>query len=164
MQFCFSYDRDLSGSQICTFDAPVDDWVIVDEGAQVSTVSCGQNGGKAHSLEILQERTTSIDIAMLVLPYTMELQSLRFFYREWITSTGGGIRLLNDQGKVEVGIATDNPQLIVQDKQSFHEVHGGPRDPRYGMWVRVEVECHWSSRSLNVTWTRMDDDSTLHTY
>lgn len=159
----FLCDRDLRDKAASKFEAKASDWDIVGEGVHISDTSC-INTRNEQSIEIQQAPTSGVDVAIHVLPYTMRFQFLRFYYYEWASSWGGGIRLLNDQNQVEMGIATDNPEFDVHDRHGFYHVHGGLRNPRYQVWVRVDVDFDWSSRKFNATWTRMDDGSVVHAH
>lgn len=60
---------------------------------------------------------------------------------------GGGLRVLNSEGEVEVGVATDNPQWVVEDGLGRGTVSEGDG---YDRWVSVTITFDWAAERVKV--------------
>lgn len=68
---------------------------------------------------------------------------------------------MNSEGRMELGVATNTPELQVDHRDGFEEVHqGGP----YEIWMRINIVIRWPERQFSVTWTPLDENSVLHTF
>jgi len=63
-------------------------------------------------------------------------RDFEFYWNESSNSHGGGVRLFNSNGNVEMGAATNNPQWIVDSGNGMEEVYYGDG---YDRWIRVRV-------------------------
>lgn len=81
------------------------------------------------------------------------LAEFEFFFEEWSSSTGGGVRFLNSNGNVEFGIATDNPEWDVDAANYSGQVHGGGG---YNNWIRFRVTFDWAKGTFSVDFEDMD--------
>lgn len=70
-----------------------------------------------------------------------------YYWSESSASWGGGIRLLNDAGDVEIGTTSDNPQWVVDDAEGITQVDSGTE---YQRWVRVSLRFDWSDGTVEV--------------
>lgn len=71
----------------------------------------------------------------------------RYYWYESSASWGGGIRLLNDAGDVEIGTTSDNPQWVVDDGEGIAQVDSGTE---YQRWIRVSLRFDWSDGTADV--------------
>jgi hypothetical protein len=79
----------------------------------------------------------------------------RFEFR-WLesdSSYGGGVRLLNSNGTVEIGVGTTNPQWIVDGANGVTQVADGVS---YEQWVETAVAFDWEAGTATVTFEAVD--------
>lgn len=81
-----------------------------------------------------------------------------WYFNEPSAQKGGGIRLWNSNGNLEMGVATDNPQWFINDGNGFNEVYGGDG---YDRWVEVLITLNWGANAFDITIT---DLSTFSEY
>lgn len=63
-----------------------------------------------------------------------------YYWAETGGSYGGGLRLLNGDGAVEIGTASDNPQWVVDDAEGVATVDRGGD---FGNWIRTDIRFDW---------------------
>eukprot|EP01138_Halocafeteria_seosinensis_P009060 gb/GECG01009260.1/.p1 GENE.gb/GECG01009260.1/~~gb/GECG01009260.1/.p1 ORF type:complete len:1215 (+),score=111.19 gb/GECG01009260.1/:1-3645(+) len=130
------------------------DWAVCDNRVRYSTCCGGNNTGT----KIREASSFSTDIASHILPQPNEIEALSYFYYEWGGSDGGGIRLFNRQGIMELGIATH--------RESNLEVMDGSNAPvqtntkAYKVWFRVDVNIHWGINEVSLNLMEMGVNST----
>lgn len=73
---------------------------------------------------------------------------VRYYWHEREASFGGGLRLVNSEGDVELGTATNNPGWLVDGADGPTEFHGGDG---YGRWVRADIALDWDTGTATVT-------------
>ena len=77
------------------------------------------------------------------------INRFEFYYREVSNnSNGGGIRMYNSNGNVELGLATDNPDWVADGANGPNVFYGGDG---YERWVRAEAVFDWSAGTATVT-------------
>lgn len=74
--------------------------------------------------------------------------TIEHYWYEREESFGGGLRLVNSRGNVELGVATDNPEWVVEGADGFTEVYGGDG---YGRWIRTTIDFDWAAGTASVT-------------
>lgn len=80
-----------------------------------------------------------------------------FFWNEDSSSYGGGIRLLNSNDNIELGVATNNPQWYIDDNNGFEQVYGGDG---YDRWTRFTVTFNWDVGTFDVNFKDLQTGST----
>lgn len=70
-----------------------------------------------------------------------------YFWNETANSYGGGIRLINSNGNVEAGFATDNPQWEIDDGGGIETVYSGDG---YDRWIRYTITFDWSKGTFDI--------------
>jgi|GEM_PF-1210941 len=125
------FEEDLSAWQV------VDDrWTRTDAVAYRDTYSA-----------LMSASSNVTRIATAALPETRQLGRFAYAWQESDASWGGGIRLLNERGEVEIGFATNNPQWVVDDANGLSQVHQGVG---YETWVTTSVEFDWQESAALV--------------
>jgi hypothetical protein len=69
------------------------------------------------------------------------------YWYEREASFGGGLRLVNSEGDVELGTATNNPEWLVDGDDGPTELYAGDG---YGRWVRVDIAFDWDAGTATV--------------
>ncbi|WP_254822179.1 hypothetical protein [Haloglomus halophilum] len=72
------------------------------------------------------------------------------YWYERAASFGGGLRLVNSDGEVELSVGTDNPTWFVEDGDGTTELYDGDG---YDRWVRTTVALDWEAGTASVTFT-----------
>lgn len=75
------------------------------------------------------------------------IREFSYYWYESSASWGGGVRLLNDAGDVEIGTTSDNPQWVVDDGDGLTQVDSGTE---YQRWIRVSLRFDWSSGTVEI--------------
>lgn len=84
-------------------------------------------------------------------PYSNGKQVSYFEYHYWEkdpSSSGGGVKLKNSNGNLEIGTATDNPEYFVEAEYSYGDVADSGN---YASWVTVSFDFDWSAGTVDVT-------------
>jgi len=81
----------------------------------------------------------------------LQITTFEYYWKERIRSSGGGIRLRNSNGNVELSTMTDNPQWEIETANGINEV----KDPRpaiaqYGSWTRFTVTFDWGAGTFDI--------------
>jgi len=79
-----------------------------------------------------------------------------FYYKERSDSFGGGIRLVNSDGNIELGIATDNPNYHIDDGNGDEGLSNG----EVGVWHRMTVVFDWSQGEFSVDFENLSNNNT----
>lgn len=80
-----------------------------------------------------------------------------YYWLEVGGSYGGGVRLLNDAGGVELGFATDNPEWVVDDASGVDIVGSGEG---YERWVETAAAFDWAAGTAVVTFRDLESGET----
>ena len=86
-----------------------------------------------------------------------EIGFFRFYYQETTNQSGGGFRLLNSNGNVEFGAASDNDEYEVDGATGITQLSDGSG---YDDWVRVTLTFDWSAGTVDVEFYNIPDDDT----
>ena len=81
-----------------------------------------------------------------------------YYWYETDDSFGGGIRLFNSNGNVEVGTATDNPEWDIDDGNGVNQVYGGDG---YGRWVRFRLTFDWGAGTFSADFEDLQSGSSF---
>eukprot|EP01138_Halocafeteria_seosinensis_P009059 gb/GECG01009259.1/.p1 GENE.gb/GECG01009259.1/~~gb/GECG01009259.1/.p1 ORF type:complete len:1219 (+),score=131.50 gb/GECG01009259.1/:1-3657(+) len=130
------------------------DWAVCDNRVRYSTCCGGNNTGT----KIREASSFSTDIASHILPQPNEIEALSYFYYEWGGSDGGGIRLFNRQGTMELGIASDKGSNLKVMDASNVLVHANTKT--YEVWFRVDVNFHWGRGQFSLNLAKVGVNST----
>lgn len=79
----------------------------------------------------------------------VQITSFEFYWYETSSSTGGGIRLYDNNENPVIGVATDNPQWDIEDADGFKEVDGGGS---YDTWYFVKIVFDWVGGLCDIHW------------
>lgn len=82
----------------------------------------------------------------------------QYYWQGTSNSFGAGMRLLNSDGNVELGLASNNPQWKIDDGNGIETVFGGDGNDR---WVRFSVGFNWQQGTFSVD---LEDTQTGSTY
>lgn len=80
-----------------------------------------------------------------------------YYWLEVGGSYGGGVRLLNDAGEVELGFATDNPEWVVDDASGVEVVGSGEG---YERWVETAAAFDWAAGTADVSFRDLESGET----
>lgn len=129
------------------------------DGVQVSTGTCD---GTSQSMEIRSGASTNVvDVAVHTLAQAEYISRLSYYYLEWSISNGGGIRLVDTEDNMILGVATDNPQLDVADATGiFNGINTLPGG-NYNRWIQVRATIDWDRSTFSVVWESVGDDITF---
>lgn len=137
-----------------TFEKGLNKWdVYTDSFTQSDQEYKGSYSGGASSgglnKRILAEKVLA--------PNGYKPSKLTYYYYEYQTSHGGGIRIVNSDGEYEVGTATDNPEFDVSSAESI-----GQRDEGSGYknWVKVEINFDWKNDEFTYTFEDLNTGRT----
>lgn len=83
----------------------------------------------------------------LILEGGSQIEEFSFYWLELEQSFGGGIRLLNSNNDVEIGVATDNPNWMIDAANGPRDVYGGDG---YGRWIRSDISIDWADGTAEV--------------
>ncbi|PSP79668.1 hypothetical protein BRC81_03970 [Halobacteriales archaeon QS_1_68_20] len=128
----------LADSRFDSFENGLGDWAVQHGGFSTRGVSIRGSvsaGNFEASSSLVQASWTAYDGGE-------RPRRFSFYYRETHNSNGGGVRLKNSDGNVEVGFATDNPQWKVFDAQGSKHLSAV---------TATSAGCTWSSRSTGRT-------------
>jgi hypothetical protein len=90
--------------------------------------------------------------------YPTQPSGFEYFWQEKkIESFGGGIRLLNSNGEVEVGLASNNPEWTIDDGNGIYEVFSGDG---YNRWVRFKITFDWENGTFSTDFEDLKSGST----
>jgi hypothetical protein len=81
----------------------------------------------------------------------------QFYWQETSNSTGGGIRLVNSDGNVEIGVGTDNPEWQIDDAASFRQIYNADG---YNRWVRFTLIFDWAAEAYSYDFEDLQSGST----
>jgi len=88
-----------------------------------------------------------------------QLASFSMFYWEQSSGNGGeGWRFVDENNTIALGVASNNPQLVVEDNNGNEQV----ADPSWldtEMWIKVDVSFDWGAGTFDVTWTDAETQS-----
>ncbi|MCY4730553.1 hypothetical protein KY092_08270 [Natronomonas gomsonensis] len=131
-------------------DGSLDGWTVnelsvVSDRSFQSTYSVYSNNGLGSS-------TQAYDI---ISNGGKQLDTFSYYYQETSSSAGGGVRLVNSDGDFEIGVATANPQLQIDDNNGIEQVAYGS----YDTWYRVEYDFDWTNNDVDITWENMGSGS-----
>eukprot|EP01138_Halocafeteria_seosinensis_P013879 gb/GECG01014172.1/.p1 GENE.gb/GECG01014172.1/~~gb/GECG01014172.1/.p1 ORF type:complete len:280 (+),score=30.70 gb/GECG01014172.1/:1-840(+) len=135
------------------------EWDIHHSSVEWKNDTC--DNGASKSLEI-QSGTINKDVATHTLPFPHKIKSFSFFYYEWSSSNGGGIRLVNEDDELELGFGTNNPQFMVDDGSGLDWKTGSNID--YKQWLRIKVDINWGASTFTATLIRVDDSHVIEQY
>lgn len=79
----------------------------------------------------------------------VKISEFEYYYQETINSSGAGIRLINSNGNVEVGTASDNPQWAIDDGNG---TDGEVEKSQYDTWHRITLTFDWTAGTFSVDW------------
>lgn len=86
------------------------------------------------------------------------IQKFEYFWQETGSSTGAGIRLINSNGGVELGVASDNPEWDIDDGNGIDAtVYAGDG---YDRWVRFTITFDWDNGTFDVDFEDLTSGST----
>ena len=91
----------------------------------------------------------------------LRIRRLTFFYQETSGSTGGGLRFFDENDQDLLGVATDNPQHLIDDANGFSE---GSYGTEYDIWVKVDVIFDWAAETADVRFTPQLEDGSPSRY
>lgn len=83
----------------------------------------------------------------------VQITSFEYYWQETQNSSGNGIRLINSNGNVEVGTATDNPQWEIDDGNGLSEVTNYQTNA-YDIWTRFTLTFDWGVGTFSVDFER----------
>ncbi|GGL42918.1 hypothetical protein GCM10009037_28010 [Halarchaeum grantii] len=126
------------------FEDGTDAWTAVEDGWGRSD-EYAHEGNYAASIDA--DGTTEV-IARATLAEPRQPSEFEYAWRETAGSYGGGVRLVNESGDVELAFATDNPQWVVGDANSTTQVAEGVG---YETWVRTAASFDWRAGDAEVT-------------
>jgi len=112
----------------------LNEWTVNNLSTAQDRVWAGEYSAFADTVETTQP------LASQALFDGTEIPIFSFAFQETSASNGGGIRLKNSNGDYELGIATDNPQWIIDDNNGESQVYAGDGTDR---WVRFEISFDW---------------------
>jgi hypothetical protein len=90
-----------------------------------------------------------------------QISAFEYYWNETDDSTGGGVKLVNSAGEMELGLATDNPQWEVIDATGENDYTLATQE--YDVWIHTRVSnFDWDSSPVtaDVTYTRLHDEAT----
>eukprot|EP01138_Halocafeteria_seosinensis_P012832 gb/GECG01013108.1/.p1 GENE.gb/GECG01013108.1/~~gb/GECG01013108.1/.p1 ORF type:complete len:528 (+),score=48.61 gb/GECG01013108.1/:1-1584(+) len=118
--------------------------------------------GQSNSMEIDEDATDKVDVTVHKLEPAEYISSLSFYYYEWENSNGGGIRLADDDGNMILGVATNNPQFYVHDRDVQEELWPGfSTNSWYERWIFVSVTINWDDSTFDVIWYDGGNDAPM---
>lgn len=82
-----------------------------------------------------------------------QISSFEYYWRETGSSFGGGIRLYNSQGNVEIGTMSNNPQWMVDDANGKSYIYGGDG---YQNWTRFSLTFDWQAGTVDIDFEDME--------
>lgn len=83
-----------------------------------------------------------------------EINYIEFYWREHWDSYGGGLYLKDSNGDEIIGVATDNPQWEIKDRDGTQEVYSNPdvvTDDEYERWIYTRIDFNWGAGTADVT-------------
>lgn len=83
----------------------------------------------------------------------VQITSFEYYWQESSNSSGSGIRLINSNGNVEVGTASDNPQWNIDDGDGVNEVRNYQANS-YNIWTRFTLTFDWDAGTFSVDFER----------
>lgn len=123
------------GDEFAGFESGnLNDWTVNNLSTAQDRVWAGEYSAFANTVETTQP------LASQALFDGTEIPIFSFAFQETTASNGGGIRLKNSNGDYELGIATDNPQWIIDDNNGESQIYAGDGTDR---WVRFELSFDW---------------------
>jgi len=135
---------DLAFQQEGFEDDDMSQWEVHDEAFKRTTVVAHSGqfsaGAKVSGAEELATGTVASEGA--------QISRLEYYWWETSESTGGGTRLLNSDGDVEIGIGTGNPVWRIDDQTGISRELG---ETAYETWVQTSVEFDWENGFATVT-------------
>lgn len=87
-------------------------------------------------------------LASVELEQPRAISTFRYYWLETSGSYGGGVRLFNGADEMEIGVATDNPEWVVDDAEGPQSVDSGTD---YGRWIRTELTFDWDNSVVMVS-------------
>lgn len=93
--------------------------------------------------------------------YGEQISEMEFYWWERSASYGGGIRLFNSNGNDEIGVASDNPEWVVDSSGIFGQVHNGTS---YETWIRTTLTFDWANSAVTIDWEASDGTTYSDTY
>ena len=83
----------------------------------------------------------------------VEISKLTLWYYEKSNSAGGGQRFWGPNDNVILGIASDNPQLDVDDRNGVTLVYDpNSYDDAYSSWIKLKIDFYWSNNQYDIYW------------
>jgi chitodextrinase/type 1 fimbria pilin len=131
-----TFDINATDDYSESFEHGLRTWSVNDGGFQRR----GASIDGSYSAGNFEESSSKIQASDTVYPDGHQPRTFSYYYRETRDSNGGGVRVKNTNGNVEVGFATDNPQWKVYDADGSTQIYNGDG---YGQWVYVEITFDW---------------------
>jgi hypothetical protein len=125
------------------FEDDLSQWnVVASAWRRTSTTSV--SGANSAGIDT---RSRTETIATADLGSGRRISEFSYYWVESSRSWGGGIRLLNDAGEVEIGTTSDNPEWVVDGAEGITQVHPGTE---YQRWIQVTLRFDWSDGTAEV--------------
>lgn len=123
------------------FESGLDDWTVNDLSVATDRVYEGSNSAYSANAQTNQPQAyvEFDDVGV----GARRIESVEWYWQETSGSKGGGLRILNSDGNVECGFATDNPEWYVFDADNdTARVDGGTG---YDLWVYTRLWFDWEN-------------------
>jgi len=88
----------------------------------------------------------------------LQPNKFEYYWNEDSANFGSGVRLLNSNGNVEVGTATNSPQWVIDDNNGVNEVFGGDGTDR---WIRYTLTFDWGVGTFSADFKDLTSGSTF---
>lgn len=124
-------------------DGDVSEWSVNDLSISSSRAASGTYSGYCGT------SSSGISQAERSLPQEEQINCLQFYYNETSNSTGSGVRVLNGNNDVELGVATDNPEWDIDDGNGL--TANVNTSANYNAWIRVAVWFDWSASTYDIS-------------
>ena len=131
----------------------IDDWEILDNNFSIYD----NPSFKETTVFGIETNSANKDIAKYTIPCNkFQPSNFSFYWYETSSSTGGGLRLFDDEGNLIVGFASDNDQWDLQDADGWHRTKD--TDNNYEVWTCVNLKFDWENGTYNYEIKRLSDD------
>jgi PKD repeat protein len=128
----------LADARSDSFESGLSKWSINDGGFQQR----GASIDGSYSAGNFEDSSSKIQARWDAYEGGEQPRKFSYYYRETRNSNGGGLRVKNSDGDIEVGFATDNPQWDIYDADGSTQIYNGDG---YGQWVYVEITFDWEN-------------------
>lgn len=135
----------------------LDDWTIHDTDFEVKTDNVHEGTYSAG----ITTSTAPEDVAEIIpedFSGGRKSDTFSFYWYETTSSSGGGLRLLDDAGNLVAGFASDNDQWVLNDGDGWIEVKGSTST--YQVWNYVEFDFNWGAGTYDYYIERLSDGET----